>query len=105
MPTEQNKVNHKVRKVSGRQVTAARNLLGITQQELGEACGLTTPTISRFESSTGHPHHGNLEKITAELEKRGIEFTNGTGIGVRLDFDKSAEYARAKPSSQHQGLE
>jgi hypothetical protein len=37
------------------------------------------------------PH---LAKIAAELERRGIEFTNGGGIGVRLDHAKAAEFAR-----------
>lgn len=83
-----------MRKVSGKQVEAARVLLGITQDELGDACDLNGKTISRFEGSTGQPHRANLARIVAELEKRGIEFTNGTGIGVRLDFEKAAQYAR-----------
>ena len=40
------------------------------------------------------PQRANLEKIQAELERRGIEFTNGDGIGVRLNFQKAAEFAR-----------
>jgi hypothetical protein len=36
-----------------------------------------------------------MEKIATELLKRGIEFTNGTGIGLRLDFEKAKQYRRA----------
>ena len=34
-----------------------------------------------------------MEKIKTELEKRGIEFLNGTGIGVRLDYERAEKYA------------
>ena len=86
-------------KITGVQVEAARVLLRITQEELGAACGLSARTISRFELSTRRaPHKANMEKIATELLKRGIEFTNGTGIGLRLDFEKAKQYRRANPA-------
>lgn len=81
-------------KLSGRQVTAARDLLGITQAELGAAIGVAMQTIFRFEAGLGAPRLSTVAKIQAELERRGIEFTNGTGIGIRLNYAKAAEYAR-----------
>jgi hypothetical protein len=48
-----------------------------------------------LESGKSEPRQANLQKIEAELKRRGIEFTNGTGIGVRLDFEKAADFARA----------
>ena len=88
-------------KLSGKQVTAARNLLGITQGELANATGLALETISRFERGEVEPRRESLVKIEAELERRGIEFTNGDrlpsnsdGMGVRINFDKAADYAR-----------
>lgn len=81
-------------RISGRQVTAARDLLGITQAELAEAAGVAQVTIARFEASMATPYSRNLDKIQAELERRGIEFTNGGGIGVRLDFAKAEAASR-----------
>ena len=82
-------------KISGAHVSAARDLLKITQQELGAATGVSWKTIMRFEAGQMEPQRANLEKIQTELERRGIEFTNGTGIGVRLDLQKAAEYSRS----------
>lgn len=81
-------------KISGKQVTAARDLLGITQAELAQAAGLSMDTVFSFEAGQTNPYPRSLEKIVSELERRGIEFTNGTGTGVRLDHAKAAEYAR-----------
>lgn len=81
--------------LSGKQVTAARDLLGITQAELAAAIGIERKTIARFEAGIAAPYPANLQKIQAELERRGIEFTNGTGIGVRLDFAKAEAASRA----------
>ena len=81
-------------KFSGKQVTAARNLLGITQGELASAVGMALETVSRFERGEVEPRRESLHRIGAELERRGIEFTNGTGTGVRLDHAKAAEFAR-----------
>jgi transcriptional regulator with XRE-family HTH domain len=82
-------------KVTGAQVTAARDLLRITQVELAEAAGVSYQTVLRFETGQAEPQASTLQKILAELERRGIEFTNGTGIGVRLHYEKAAEYARS----------
>lgn len=90
-------------KVSGRQISAARDLLGLTQVELAKAAGVGESTVLNFELGKLEPHQKNREKIQTELERRGIEFTNGDGIGVRLNNAKAAEYARsatqARPES------
>lgn len=82
-------------KISGKQVASARELLGITQAELATAAGVGLYTVVRFETGQAEPYQVNLDKIVSELARRGIEFTNGTGIGIRLNFEKAAEYARA----------
>jgi hypothetical protein len=64
--------------------------------------GVSRLTIFRFESGEGEPQRANLEKIQAELERRGIEFTNGDGIGVRLHFEKAAEFARSAAKAQNE---
>ena len=86
-------------KLLGKQITAARNLLEITQAELAEACGLNNQTLSRFEAGVGVPHRANLRKIAVELTRHGIEFSNGTGIGVRLDYKKAAEFAAGRAAT------
>ena len=83
-------------KVSGKQVAAARELLGITQAELGHAVGVSRLAIDRFENGRSEPYPRNLAKICDELERRGIEFTNGDGIGVRLNFAKAEAFARSQ---------
>jgi transcriptional regulator with XRE-family HTH domain len=83
-------------KISGKQIAAARDLLGITQAELAEQLGVERKVIARFEAGLAEPHRRNLEKICAELERRGIEFTNGDGIGVRLNFAKAEAFSRAQ---------
>ncbi len=69
-------------------------MLGITQAELAAAIGVAMQTIFRFEAGLGAPRPSTMAKIQAELEHRGIEFTNGTGIGIRLNYEKAAQYAR-----------
>ena len=82
-------------KISGRQISAARDLLGLTQIELAKAAGVGESTILNFELGKLEPHQKNRDKIQVELERRGIEFTNGDGIGVRLNNAKAAQYARS----------
>lgn len=87
-------------KISGRQVMAARNLLGLTQDELATAASVDRTTVLRFETGQIEPQRASLKKIQDELERRGIEFTNGTGIGVRINFEKAAEYAQSTASTR-----
>jgi DNA-binding XRE family transcriptional regulator len=91
--TEPYKVNKKMQ-LKGGHVIAARGMLGLSQGELAQSVGVALITISRFEKGERIPGDGTLDKIRAELEKRGIEFGNGTGISVRLNYEKAAEYAR-----------
>lgn len=90
-------------KLTGKQVTAARDLLGITQAELAEAIGVERKTIARFEAGLAEPWASNRDKIQAELERRGIEFSNGSGIGVRLDFAKAEAASKAEAPAKPGG--
>ena len=89
-------------KLSGKQVAAARELLGLTQDELAAIAGLEIKTVSRFEGGLTEPHRSSIEKIRTELECRGIEFSNGGGIGVRLNFEKAAEFARLQKQDKNE---
>lgn len=81
-------------KLKGRQVAAARELLGLSQTELATVVGVARSTISRFEAGEGDLKPSTLAEIQGELERRGIEFSNGTGTGIRLDHAKAEEFAR-----------
>lgn len=75
-------------KPTGRQIAAARTLLGMTQPELAERSKVSVPTVKRMEGSDG-PAVGmanNVEAVCRALETAGVEFIpeNGGGAGVRL---------------------
>jgi transcriptional regulator with XRE-family HTH domain len=79
-------------KVARTALKAARELLEITQKELAQAAGVTGETISRIESGEREPTAATIRKIVRVLTAMGIEFSNGTGVGVRLDYKKAAAY-------------
>ena len=87
-------------KISGRQVVAARGLLEMTREELAEACGLSVNTIWGLESSKRQAQQATVRTVVRELVARGIEFSNGTGLGVRLDFKRAQEYAASHPDQK-----
>jgi transcriptional regulator with XRE-family HTH domain len=72
-------------KVSIKQIKAARELLGWSQEAMAKASGVSIPTIKRLEAAGGdlggRPATG--EKIIAALETAGVEFLYD-GQGVRL---------------------
>ena len=68
-----------------RQIKAARELLGWSQQDLVKASGVSISAIKLLESRDG-PLSGLPQtrgKILVALEKAGIEFL-GNGLGVHL---------------------
>ena len=75
-----------IRKVSTRQIKAARALVGWSQDDMAANSGVSVPTIKRLEALDG-PIGGRadtVEKIVGALEAAGVEFTNGDQPGVRL---------------------
>jgi transcriptional regulator with XRE-family HTH domain len=74
--------------ITGRQIAAARTLIGLTQAELADAANISVPTLKRMEASNG-PASGlsnNVASVRTALEAAGVEFIpeNGGGPGVRL---------------------
>nr|WP_273505541.1 helix-turn-helix transcriptional regulator [Fulvimarina manganoxydans] len=74
--------------ISGRQLAAARVLLGIAQSDLAEQASISVPTLRRMEASPG-PASGltnNVRAVRQALESAGVEFIdeNCGGAGVRL---------------------
>jgi transcriptional regulator with XRE-family HTH domain len=73
---------------SGRQVKAARALLGWSQAELARAAGVSVATISQLEATGGNNiiHSKLMSKLRHAAELAGVEFIdkNGGGKGVCL---------------------
>lgn len=86
-------------KIKGRAIIAARNLLKLTQSELAAACQVSDGTLSTIEQETRAPRADTIRKIARELTKRGIEFTNGTGLGVRVDYKRAAAFEESIKSA------
>ncbi|MBX5293084.1 helix-turn-helix domain-containing protein [Rhizobium sp. NLR15a] len=74
--------------ITGRQLAAARALLGIGQVELAQRANVSAPTLRRMEDSEGAAKgmKNNVASVVAALEAAGIIFidSNGNGPGVRL---------------------
>ena len=80
-------------KVSIRQVKAGRALIGWSQKDLAERCGVSEPTIKRLESEADEAPLGGRQdtanKIRAAFEAAGLIFlsegqVSSDGVGVRL---------------------
>lgn len=72
-----------------KQVRAARELLGWTQDDLAAKAGVARSTLQGFEQGKMKPHHSTLEKIREACALRGIVFTNGDNPTVSLQRDKA----------------
>lgn len=74
--------------IAGRQIAAARTLLGITQKELADASSISVPTLKRMEASDGEASgmKNNVAAVVQALIDMGVVFIpeNGGGYGVRL---------------------
>lgn len=77
-------INH----IAGKQIAAARALLGIGQVELANKSGISAPTLRRMEASEGDASgmKNNVSAVVQALINMGIVFIpeNGGGYGVRL---------------------
>ena len=73
---------------TGRQLAAARTLVGLTQKALCESAGISIPTLKRMEASDGQVsgYASNVHSVVDVIERNGVVFIaeNGGGVGVRL---------------------
>lgn len=79
--------------IDANQIKAARALVGMTQDELAEASGLSGQTIKRMEKiGTERSAAGNVAAIQKALEAAGVQFIpeNGGGAGVRMAKPKGS---------------
>jgi predicted transcriptional regulator len=72
--------------ITGRQLRAARVLLGWEQVELAKRARVAIGTIRRMESFSGEigSRTSTLSQVQQALEKAGIEFLNDESPGVRI---------------------
>ncbi len=70
----------------GKQVRAARVMLGWSQTQLAHKAKVAIGTIRRMEAFEGEiaSYTSTLSKVQAAMEKAGIEFLNSGQPGVRL---------------------
>lgn len=77
-----------IAKLTGRQIRAARGLLGWTAVELAEASKVGVATIRRAEAEDGPVRMipANADALVRSLEAQGVAFIseNGGGAGVRM---------------------
>jgi transcriptional regulator with XRE-family HTH domain len=72
------------KKIMGRQLAAARALLGWTQRQLATAADVSIETIISWEGDVRHPRRETVQKVLLAIEEMGVvEFTNGGNPGVR----------------------
>ena len=76
----------RLRLITGRQLKAARALLGWEQTDLAAKAGVAISTVRRMESFPGEigARTGTLSLVKKALEKGGIEFLDDGQPGVRL---------------------
>ena len=77
-----------IAKLTGRQIRAARGLVGWTAVDLAAASQVGVATIRRSEVENGPVRMtpANAATLQRALEEAGIEFLpeNGGGVGVRM---------------------
>ena len=71
-------------KISGRQLAAARTLLGWSQDRLAEAADLSRQALLRWENDQTIPQAATIQRVVHVIEAAGVEFTNGDQPGVRF---------------------
>ncbi|MCL2504812.1 MAG: helix-turn-helix domain-containing protein [Alphaproteobacteria bacterium] len=69
--------------ITGRQIRAARGLLGLKMEELADKAGLTRITIRQIENETVQPQEKSMAKIYAVFDKFGVEFLPDEGMRIR----------------------
>jgi DNA-binding transcriptional regulator YiaG len=70
--------------LSGRQILAARTLLGMSQSDLAAVAGVPQKKLVHWESEDADPEEEIAQRIQAALERHGVEFFGGPQPGVRL---------------------
>lgn len=84
--------------ITGRQILAARALLGLSQEDLANLAHLSPPVLQNIEAACelSADHETALQRLKEVLENAGISFlderatSSAGGVGVRLAAPHSA---------------
>lgn len=69
--------------ITGRQIRAARGLLGWDATDLAAKAGLTRETVSKIETDTVQAREDTLTRILHVFNENGVEFTDNSGVRFR----------------------
>jgi transcriptional regulator with XRE-family HTH domain len=69
--------------ITGRQIRAARGLLGWDAVELATKAGLTRETVSKIENDSVQAREDTLARILRAFDQNGIEFTDNSGVRLK----------------------
>lgn len=90
--------------VTPRMLRAARLLLGLSQDEIGEAAGLSGKTVARIEAGGAKTSVEALAAVQNALERKGVVFlpqTEEYGEGLRMPRDASFRvHPRTRPQDR-----
>jgi transcriptional regulator with XRE-family HTH domain len=75
--------------ITGRQIRAARGLLGWSMEELARKARLTNVTIRNIETDEVQPQEKTLAAILTLFDRQGIEFLDDEGVRVRKQQSRS----------------
>jgi transcriptional regulator with XRE-family HTH domain len=75
--------------------SAARKLVGWTQQDLARETGIASDSISRFERGQ-RMRPENIGKIVKTLEAAGVKFIRDGGALIGVSLKKRTSYAKRK---------
>jgi predicted transcriptional regulator len=91
--------------ITGRQLRAARALIGWEQAELARRACVAIGTIRRMESFSGEigSRTSTLSQVLSTLERAGIQFLNSGSPGVRLLPVSAPERGKDTPAARRRG--
>lgn len=78
--------------MEGRQIKAARALLGWSQADLCKEADISRATLNDLENDTGDPRRSSTNRVEDAFRRHGVIFltagdTRDGGPGVRLRYD------------------
>jgi len=69
--------------ITGRQIRAARALLGWDATDLAEKAGLTRETVSKVENDSVHAREDTLAKMLRVFSQNDVELTDNSGVRLK----------------------
>jgi len=77
--------------ITGRQIRAARGLLGWDATDLAAKAGLTRETVSKIENDSVQARETTIEKISQTFNAYSVEFLPDEGVKIKSDSVRKLE--------------